>query len=182
MRPHLTSNRVRRHHPDLELSRLAGVTGPPRITPAPPLAPEKPPRPLGELANAPASWIADLAAAHLAVERNGRTAFRRGMLWLLDALDALPGSTWQERWDAAGLNNPGRPVEELAGDDPDRRTRVNAAAQHAYCMRLIQPSTAAFTATRLSRYAILFRRVASDPLLEEFCERLERQPITKGAR
>lgn len=100
------------------------------------------------------------------------------MLWLLERLEEFPGSTWQQRWNAAGLNDPDHPVEELAGNDPDRRTRFTAAAQHAYCMRLIQPSAAAVAATRLFRYVELFRRVAGDPLLEEFCQRLERHPVT----
>lgn len=182
MRPHLTSNRIRRHQPEPQQSPLPSVGTPPKITPATPSPPEKPPRPLGELSAAPASLIADLAAEHFSIERNGRSRFRRGMNWLLEHLEEFPGSTWQQRWDAAGLNNQARPVEELAGDDPDRRTRLNAAAQHAYCMRLIRPSAAAFTATRLFRYADLFRRVAGDPLLEELCQRLERQPVTTDRR
>lgn len=183
MRPHLTSNRIRRHEPEPEQPKLVSSSAP-KITPGMPPPPEKPPRPLGELSLAPASWIADLAANNFSVERNGRTRYRHGMLWLLERLEEFPGRTWQDRWEAAGLNSPDRPVEELAGDDPDRRTRFCAAAQHAYCMRLIQPSLTAFAATRLvrHRYADRFRRVAGDGLLEEFCQRMDRHPATADRR
>ena len=123
-----------------------------------------------------------MAAEHFSVERNGRTRFRRGMLWLLDRLEEFPGTTWQQRWEAAGLNSPGASIDDLAGDDSERRTRFNAAAQHAYGMRLIQPSAEAFAATRLFRYATQFRRVANDPVLEEFCQRLNRHPVTTDRR
>lgn len=182
MRPHLTSNRIRRHQPEPQQSRLVSVDTPPRITAAPPPAPANPPSPLGELSTAPAAWIAELAAEHFSVERNGRTLARRGMTWLLECLEGFPGRTWQQRWEAAGRNEPGRPVEDLAGDDPARRTRFNAAAQHAYCMRLIRPSVAAFNATRLFRYTDRSRGIAQDRLLEEFCQRLEQQPVTTDRR
>jgi len=181
MRAHLTSNRIRRHQLEPEQSRLADGAQP-KLTAAEPPVPEKPPRPFGDLATASAAQIADLAAEHFSVERNGRALNRHGMLWLLERLEEFPGRTWQQRWEAAGLNGPGHPVESLAGDDRQRRTRFNAAAQHAYCMRLIRPSLAAFNATRLFRYADRFRRVAGDPLLEEFCERLERQPVATDRR
>ncbi len=182
MRPQLTSNRIRRHQPDPKQAGLVSVTTTPGITAGRPPVPANPPRPLGELAAAPAAWIAELAAERFSVERNGRTLVWRGMLWLLECLEAFPGRTWQQRWVAAGRNQPGRPVEDLAGDDPVRRTRFNAAAQQAYCMRLIQPSAAAFAATRLFRYSDRFRSIAQDPLLEEFCQRLERQPVTTDRR
>src|SRR6266568_2279208 len=163
MRAHLTSNRIRRHQLEPEQSRLADGAQP-KLTAAEPPVPEKPPRPFGDLATASAAQIADLAAEHFSVERNGRALNRHGMLWLLERLEEFPGRTWQQRWEAAGLNGPGHPVESLAGDDRQRRTRFNAAAQHAYCMRLIRPSLAAFNATRLFRYADRFRRVAGDRL------------------
>jgi site-specific recombinase XerD len=182
MRPHLTSNRIRRHQPQPQQAPLVSVAATPGITAAPPPVPANPPGPLGELSAAPAARIAELAAEHFSVDRNGRTLVRRGMLWLLECLESFPGRTWQQRWEAAGRNQPGCPVEDLAGDDPVRRTRFNAAAQQAYCMRLIQPSAAAFTATRLFGYSDRFRRVAQDPLLEEFCQRLERQPVATDRR
>lgn len=177
MRPHLTSNRIRRHQLEPQQSRPAEFGVQPKIMAAAPPIPGKLPHPLGELSTAPVSWIADLAAEHLATGRNSRARCRRGMTWLLESLEEFPGSTWQQRWEAAGLNATGRSAEDLAGDDPERRTRFNAAAQHVYCMRLIRPSLAGFNATRLARYSDQFRRVAADGLLEEFCNRLERQPV-----
>jgi hypothetical protein len=162
VRPHLTSNRIRRHQPEPPQAQLADGAQP-KITAAEPPVPDKPPRPLGDLSAASAAWIADLAAERFSVERNGRALNRRGMLWLLERLAEFPGGTWQQRWESAGLNDPGRSVDDLAGEDGQRRTRFNAAAQHAYCMRLIRPSMVAFNVTRLFRYADRFRRVAADP-------------------
>ncbi len=182
MRPHATSNRIRRHQPEPVRDLVPGRSQASRLIPAAPPIPDKPPRPFGDLSTASAEDIAELAAENLGVGRGGRTSNRRGMLWLLECLQDFPGRTWQQRWDTAGLNGPGHRVEHLAGQDAVRRTRINAAAGHAYCMRLIQPSLAAFQATRIARYVDRFRRIADDPLLNELCGRLEKQPVTTDRR
>ena len=162
VRPHLTSNRIRRHQPEPPQAQLADGAQP-KITAAEPPVPDKPPRPLGDLSAAFAAWIADLAAERFSVERSGRALNRRGMLWLLERLAEFPGGTWQQRWESAGLNDPGRSVDDLAGEDGQRRTRFNAAAQHAYCMRLIRPSMVAFNVTP-GCFATLTGSAASPPI------------------
>lgn len=171
-----TTNRTRRHtiEHDGQTGRLATT----RLAPAPPPTPKLPPRPLGELSQTPAQELVALAGKHFG---SGRTAVgdnRRGMRWLLEELARFPGVTWQQRWEAAGLNHPGHSVAELGGTDSNRRCRISAAALQTFCMRLIQPSLAAFAATPHTGYAERFRRIAKDPLLEEFRERVLHQPVT----
>jgi hypothetical protein len=100
------------------------------------------------------------------------------MSWLLEELSAFEGETWQQRWEAAGLNQPGHPVADLGGADQRRRAGINTAASHAFCMRLIQPSLAGFRSTKTFRYADRFRRIAGDPLLEECCRRLSERSVS----
>jgi site-specific recombinase XerD len=181
VRPHATSNRIRRHKPDTDASTTP-VLGAAGLVPAPPAAPDKPPQPLGNLSTASVEEIATLAAQRFGGDRNAVRDNRRGMTWLLDHLADFPGQTWQQRWEAAGLNERDHSVGGLAGEDNERRVRINAAARDAYCIRLIQPSREAFRATRLDRYVVRFCRIAQDPLLEEFCTRLGTQPVSTDRR
>lgn len=107
MRPHVTSNRIRRHAAEPGTSLLDGQFT--QIVPEPPPVPARPPRPLGELSSAPSDQIVALVAEEFAdVSRNARADYKHGMRRLLHLLAAEPGQTWQERWEAAGLNQPGR--------------------------------------------------------------------------
>jgi len=119
-----------------------------------------------------------LAANAVAANRDAARATRLAMEWLLEALSRFPGETWQQRWEAAGLNQPAHPAADLGGTDHQRRVQINTAAGHAFCVRLIQPSLAAFRSTRHFRYPERFRGLAADPLLEELCGRVEQLPVS----
>ena len=100
----------------------------------------------------------------------------------MNHLSAFSGETWQQRWESAGLNNYGHPVSDLADQDQPLRARVNAAAELAYRMRVIQPSLEAFKATKHFRYSDRFRAMANDPLLEDFSNRVMEAPASLGRR
>jgi hypothetical protein len=126
--------------------------------------------------------IAMLTAEKFSTDRNGRAASKRGMTWLLDLLAEHSGMSWQQRWEAAGLNGPGHSIAGLTGGDAKRRKLVTTAAGHAFGMRLIQPSLVAFRATSPPCYVPKFRLAAGDPLLGEFCARLEKHPVSTDRR
>jgi hypothetical protein len=181
MRPHATSNRIRRHTanpaPEVPLGGRA------QIAPAPPPIPNPPPRPLGDLSRASAEAIVGLVAERFAdINRNTLADYKHGMRRLLALLADQPGPTWQQRWEAAGLNQPGQTVADLAGDDPKWRSRLIRAAGIAFCTRLIRPSTAALQATNPPQYTDRFLQAARDPLLEEFRTRLRAHPVSAEAR
>ncbi|MFJ1550954.1 hypothetical protein [Streptomyces sp. NPDC088246] len=91
---------------------------------------------------------------------------------LLEHLEEFPGATWQERWEAAGLNERGRQAQQLyKGRGRQIKTSMNTAAGHAFAMRLLRPSLLAFRAYRFSNYVQWFRSIAKDSVLEAFCER-----------
>ncbi len=105
VRPHgPTTGRTRRHDSDPTDTPAYGA-GP--ITPALPPAPDKPPRPLGELATASIDEITALAGEQC-VNRDMARHTKRAMRALLEHLARFPGQTWQQRWEAAGLNDLGR--------------------------------------------------------------------------
>ncbi|MEV6993140.1 hypothetical protein AB0N87_28720 [Streptomyces sp. NPDC093228] len=146
MRPHLTSNRIRRHAAEPATSLPDGQLT--QIMPEPPPASDRPPRPLGELSSATIDKLVALVAEEFAdVSRNTRADYKHGMRRLLHLLAAEPGQTWQERWEAAGLNQPGRAVTDLADGHSKWRSRLAQAAGIAFAMRLIQPTEEALRAT-----------------------------------
>jgi hypothetical protein len=181
MRPHLTSNRIRRHAAEPSTSLPDGQLT--QIVPDPPPVPDRPPRPLGELSSATIDQIVALVAEEFAdVSRNARADYKHGMRRLLHLLAAEPGQTWQERWEAAGLNQPGRAVADLADGDPKWLSRLTRAAGIAFAMRLIQPTEDALRATNAPQYTEKFLALSRDPLLEEFRTRLDRHPVSADGR
>ncbi|WP_309484560.1 tyrosine-type recombinase/integrase [Streptomyces himalayensis] len=181
MRPHLTSNRIRRHAAEPATSLPDGQLT--QIAPEPPPVPDRPPRPLGELSSATIDQIVALVAEEFTdVSRNARADYKHGMSRLLQQLAAEPGQIWQERWEAAGLNQPGRAVADLADGDPKWRSRLTRAAGIAFAMRLIQPTEDALRATNPPQYTEKFLALSRDPLLEEFRTRLQRHPVSADGR
>jgi hypothetical protein len=179
MRAHTTSSRIRRHDAAPVATEPVLFT---RIVAEAPPPPAKPPRPVGDLSAAPAGEIVSVVGEVFASRnRNALADYRHGMRRLLEILEQYRGSTWQERWEAAGLNEPGHPVAGF-GDSPKWRSRLHIAAGNAWCMRLIQPSVPVLRAAACARYAERFRQVARDPLLEEFCTRLDAHPVSADTR
>lgn len=164
-----TTGRVRRH--SLEIYERDFSFKPTAVEPAPPPRPVHPPRPLGELSTASIEDIAELAGTVLGIG-SGVAKWTTEMQRLLEHLQEFPGETWQERWEAAGLNERGRQAQQLyQGRSKAIKSTMNTSAGHAFAMRLIQPSLLAFRSYRFSHYLRWFRTIAKDPVLEEFCER-----------
>lgn len=170
-----TTSRIRRHDVTYDNDRSFVPTA---LTPAPPLPPAKPPRPLGDLDEAPAEEIAALTAATFGGGAQTAANNRYGMGWLLEHLEKSPGATWQQRWDAAGLNEPGVTVAGVADPRASYSRLIHAAAGQAFAMRLIQPSLRTFRSYRFWRYPVWFRQVAADPLLDDFFDRVEALPVS----
>lgn len=148
---------------------------------APPPVPERPPRPLGDLDAAPATDLVELAVAKLGGPApSTRHKVRVSMREFLAFLAEFPGDTWQKRWDAADLNQPGRPVGEVADREELHQRRLNRGAGEAFAMRLIQPTLLAFRSYQFFYYARWFRAIAQDSLLEECCERIWQRPLSRG--
>ncbi|EWM15236.1 hypothetical protein [Kutzneria sp. 744] len=153
---------------------------PTALVPAPPPRPVKPPAPVGELTTANAEEVASLVTEALGGAPDTRNHNRWGIRGLLTHLELYPGQTWQQRWESAGLNEPGATVTAQATTvSPTLRRRLNAAAGHAFAVRLVQPSLRAFRSYLFSCYPRWFRTIARDPLLEEFCRRVEALPVSR---
>ncbi|WP_328673781.1 hypothetical protein [Streptomyces sp. NBC_00328] len=171
-----TTNRVQRH--EIEPAEVRLVLEPTALLPAPPV-PSRPPRSLGDFSRAPATDIVDAVGKHFgcSVGKKQRAFLRGAIGALLEDLEQAGGQTWQERWEAAGLNERGRLVGDAAGEDMRLRKQLTSAASLAFAMRLIRPSLFAFRSYKFVRFSAWFRSVANDPLLEEFCARSERLPV-----
>jgi site-specific recombinase XerD len=163
-----TTSGVRRHR--LDLGEPTNHRFEPRlVTPAPPPLPAKPPGPFGDLSLADIDEIAGLAAdAWRPMSPNGAHDRRRGTRNLLEHLAAFPGLTWQERWEASGLNERGTPVGTLADGDRRQSLSVNRGLRSLLCLRVVRPGLDAFRANHLINYAEGFRQIQRDPLLEEY--------------
>lgn len=172
-----TTARVHRH----EFADVRDdVLAPTGLIPAPPAPPAKPPRPLGELATATSEEIAVLVAEAMGDTRDTRNHQRWGMRGLLACLGRYPGRTWQDRWEAAGLNEPGATIGALETScGPTLRGRLNTAVAQAFAVRLIQPTLRAFRSYRFGRYPQWFARVAQDPLIDEFFTRTQALPVCR---
>jgi site-specific recombinase XerC len=146
-----------------------------QLIPAP-AVPSKVPAPLGDLRSASASAIvaaADTGWDDWATESGDRAVALR---LLLGHLEGFTGRTWQERWLASGLDEPGRPVRVLQPPRASGRT-IHRAFEALLCMRVIRPSVGAMRSNRLPTFAETFRRVHRDAGLDEFFERAARADV-----
>ncbi|MDQ3764100.1 MAG: hypothetical protein M3460_21655 [Actinomycetota bacterium] len=134
--------------------------------PAPP--PALPPRPQGDLTRA---CIEDITQAVCATwptkSADNRWRRSRGTRDLLRHLGKFPGESWQDRWEASGFNEPGRPVSVLRLAPRDR-SQIGTGAACLFCLRVIQPSLEAFRSNTFLYYGKRFLTAQNDPLLEKF--------------
>ncbi|WP_218007683.1 tyrosine-type recombinase/integrase [Nocardia vinacea] len=73
-------------------------------------------------------------------------------------------------------------ASEVVEGDTRLAGRLSTAMQHAYCLRLIQPTQRVLRASRLVWYTTWFRQCANDPLLEEFCQRMQQWPVNEATQ
>jgi hypothetical protein len=140
-----------------------------RLEPTPPPVLANPPRPYGDLCTAEAAEILAVAEPIWATSKTVRTALRSGIPELLAELDKAPGATWQQRWEARGLNDGTLVPADLVTGKTDRG-RMTSAARILFCLRVVRPSMEALRAARYPEFAEHLRRAANDPLLDKFFE------------
>jgi site-specific recombinase XerD len=97
-----------------------------------------------------------------AVRRRGR-----GARSLLEHLDSFPGRSWQERWEASGLNEQGSSVTALASKQSERDV-ISVGTACLFSLRVVQPSLQALRSTRFLGYGERFLAAQHDPRFDEF--------------
>jgi len=141
------------------------------MTPKPPPLPATPPGRFGDLSRASIEQIASLAAVSpVPVSASTISNRRSGVQAILQHLERFEGVTWQERWEAAGLDSPGRLVAGLSGRG---RQLLMQGMRMLFQWRVVRPSLAALHASHPTGYAESFRQMQDDPLLDEFFNLVE---------
>jgi site-specific recombinase XerD len=166
--PAVTSTRgIRRR--DLEPGVPGEATsGTQAMTPKPPPLPATPPGRFGDLSRASIEQITSMATRPPgAVSASTIYNRRSGVQAMLQHLAGFDGATWQERWEAAGLNSPDRPAAGLSGQDRTPRL-LHQGTRLLFQWRVVRPSLAALHANHPAGYAESFRQMQDDPLLDEF--------------
>ena len=141
-----------------------------------------PPRPFGDLSRADIDVIGRIAG-DLPDVRTASTREKRLMIvrMLLRHLEQFPGGTWQERWEASGLDEPGNPVRHLESTKA-RQSYITTGLKAVLAMRVIQPSLAAFRANKFTGYQDIFMPAQGDPLLADFVAHVARYRVTQVHR
>ncbi|MEU5149710.1 site-specific integrase [Streptomyces yangpuensis] len=174
-----TTNRVRRHTAE-EAPEERRLLQPTAFLPAPPAPPASPPLPLGDLSRATAAEVVEAIGGHFDQHVGPARAavMRRGVRLLLAHLETFPGATWQEKWQAAGLDERGNPATKLAGDRDKTRRALLTGVALVFAARVIRPSLFALKSYKFPRYVIWFQSLARDPLFDDFCRRTEALPVS----
>jgi site-specific recombinase XerD len=142
------------------------------IVAAPAPGPPTPPRPRGDFTAATINEIRDVAGEVWPKPDSRRKSRHAGLGRLLERLSSFPGETWQERWQASGLNEAGRPVRDLAGGD--RHCYVLTQAVEAlFSLRAIQPTLASFRSNKFLEYPAAFRVAQADARLDGLFDAVE---------
>ncbi len=144
------------------------------IIAAPALPPEVLPAPRGDLRRA---GFDELFEAVTATWDDWKAQSRiRGLRVLLRYVERFgepeDQGSWQQRWEASGLNGRGRPVRDLA-DRVYLRAAAVQALEALLCLRVIRPSLEAFRSNRFTDYPAAFRVAQADPRLDAFFAAVE---------
>lgn len=138
-----------------------------KAAPAP--LPSTPPGPFGDLSRAPAGEILRIIEQATKGQPNpGRR--RQAVQRFFSVLEEMPGSTWQDRWQASGFDGEGADSVNVLARDGDRLDSADliAGVKLAFCLRVIRPSISGFRANRFLDYPERFRALQADPCLEKF--------------
>ncbi|MBF9132747.1 hypothetical protein I0C86_27885 [Plantactinospora sp. S1510] len=178
--PETTTGRIRRNsppalpsvHDDFADSRFRHGS----IQPAAP-PPTTQPWWFGDLGSADGEDIVTVAdrvwPASPATALKRRHSLRR----LLDHLAAVPGQTWQQRWDASTFADGARPVAEL---DTGGQSVASLGLRVLLCLRVIRPTLPEMRANRLTGYADLFRQAQADPALDAYFAAVRQRPVVRS--
>lgn len=162
---------VRREVPPTKFVRQAVVA-------APAFVPEAPPQPQGDLGCAS---IEDIRTVAMRVwpEPVSRVKSRaRGLGRLGEHLQRFPGDTWQQRWEASGLNARGNPVRELSAKS-DAAASLTQALEAMFALRIIQPTLEAFRSNQFKDYPAAFLAAQNDPELNHYVTAVENADTTR---
>ena len=135
--------------------------------------PGVPPGPHGlHLLNASAEEIGAVISRVWPGSRDAERSRMRGARILLEHLDGFGGQSWQQRWDASGLDGSNRPVNLMIPGNQGRKELCTGMA----CLlglRVIRPSLRALRSTRFHGYGKRFLTAQCDPMLEDFWKRVQ---------
>ncbi len=156
--------------PRIVPTRFAGLQA------APALLPVICPGPYGHLASASSQEIEAVMRRVWPGGRDAENRRARGARILLQHLDGFPGGSWQQRWEASGLDETREPVNVLIPAHQGRKEICTGAAC-LFGLRVIRPSLLALRSTRLHGYGERFLAAQHDPLLEDFWKRVQDHPV-----
>lgn len=147
-------------------ARYAGV-----IQPAPAPRPAAPPAPYGDLRRASLQDL--LAVGGLVWAERAESTRGKGLLGIKDLVQHLSqfdGHTWQDRWEAAGLNQDCVSLGQVLFPGAQRRQNITMAVQLMFCVRAIAPSLAGFRSIPFTRYPDAFEATQQDTELSHFVD------------
>jgi len=150
----------RRQDASVPPTRFAGLRGEPA-------QPTVAPKPCGDLTAADVDEIQQVVRGVWPGSPDAVRRRARGARFLLEHLAGFPGLTWQQRWEASGLNERGRPVTVVKREQAER-DEICVGTACVFSLRVIRPSLQALRSTRFLRYGERFLTAQRDPLLEEF--------------
>lgn len=139
--------------------------------------PAFPPRPQGALSCASVDEIAAaIRATWPTNSADNRWRRSRGARDLLGHLEDFPGENWQQRWEASGLNERGRPVADLQSTRK-AKSQIGVGTACLFSLRVIQPSLEAFRSNTFLYYGQRFLTAQNDPLLDKFWAEVQDKPV-----
>ncbi len=135
---------------------------------AAPATPTAPPCPRGDLARATPEEITAVSQGTWDDWRTREYRREAAIKRLLRHLAQFPGETWQQRWEASGLDEPGCLVRDLERREDRGRPTITGGLEALLCLRVIRPSLPAMRSNKFLAYAKTFRVAQDDPLLDVF--------------
>ena len=149
--------------------------------------PRKRPLPCGNLDRASIDRVCrvvkERGGAHNSTTWRKRVAGTRGLLRYLASFE---GKTWQQRWEASGLDAGDSPINALAessfvgliyGSQQESGYALTNGLRSLLALRVIKPSLLAFRQNKFFQYPELFQEAQGDPKLDAFFDAVDKAPF-----
>lgn len=156
-----------------------------------PAKPKRRPRPCGDFDRASIKKLCDALAVHGGTPNHSKYRRVKGATAILTYLTGFDGTTWQQRWDASGLDDGKTHISSLLSDptvgifysnELESGNALTAGLRALFVMRVITPSLLTFRQHKFSSYPEIFRANQNDPHLDAYFDKVDEAKYARKFR
>lgn len=151
-----------------------------------PAIPRNRPRPCGNLDRASVDRVCAVIRQWGGSHHQSKYRRVTGARLILKHLSGFEGKTWQECWEASGLDEGRNHISALLAEpsvgvfyhsEKESSSALTSGLRALFAIRLIKPSLLVFRQHQFNQYPEIFRQIQGDPKLDAYFEAVDRARV-----